>query len=151
MYKKNKIRRAGKKLSETELALVEKKIGGPLPPQLREHYSLYNGGAPQKQWFLDGDGDEYSLHAFKPMLHRRVEGETLFEDTVVNMRKRNLLLKPYLPFATDDGGNFFCIRPDGSIYYCAMDSSEKLPNEGQRLAKSLVELVDGMVTEAEVL
>ena len=147
MYTKNVIEKIGTTLAASDIDAVEREIGMPLPRALRAHYEQYNGGMPRLSVFVAANGNDFSLASFKTMKWRKNPHEVLFEETYLAIvLQKKLVPAEYVPFAIDDGGNFFCMdRRTGAICYSAMDGSEELPHEGERIAENLVSFVDGMV------
>ena len=69
-------------LSELDIERVERRLGGRLPQDLREHYLLHNGGTSRPRFFVE-DGEAYDVECFYPM--NTVAKEPSFEETYVMM------------------------------------------------------------------
>lgn len=138
-----------KKLTAKDFAAVDKRLGFALPSELRAHYARNNGGKPVRRYFRTRDGYEQSVQTFLPMCHRSYEDELLLEAEYVSLvRKKKLIRSSLIPFAIDEGCNFYCIDTvDGSVKYCPMDVGRPVPE--RHVAGCLDELIDGMVDEDE--
>ncbi|MCY1461963.1 hypothetical protein D9M71_796840 [compost metagenome] len=74
------------------------------------------------------------------------------------MTKRQVIPVTILPFAIDDGGNFFCLdMVDGAVCFFATDTydfdltpSENHVNAYRRLADSFEDFLSGLKDESEV-
>ncbi len=147
----NRFIKTAQKLTDEDLAAVEAHIGRPIPPDLAAHYRVFNGGVPRRRFFMiRGEGVVASVQQFEPMRYARYQGEALFEDTVKSLVSEKKLIPPsLLPFAINEGGDFYCIDVNTQcIYFYAMDTDS--PEKAVRLiADSLRGWIDGMVTQRE--
>lgn len=146
VYEKNSILGHGRPLTVADLDEVERAIGIALPPSLRAHYARYNGGTPERATFIAASGDDFDFGPFSTMRWRQHPHQVLFEETYRRIVLQEALVPAWLvPFAIDGGGNFFCMdRGDEAIHYVPMDVPGE-PDAGERIAESLVALVEGMV------
>jgi len=110
-------------LTLTDIAKIETELSIFFPPEFTSHYLQYNGGYPERDVYAWAGGGTTTINTFSSLKYR---GFSSVEDT----NKDLILLENYLPtgivpFATDDGGNFFCISARlvdfGCIYYCNND------------------------------
>lgn len=141
----------GKKLREGDLEEVESKLGFSLPADLREHYSKNNGGDPARKSFRTKDGYECSVGSFLTMKYPSYEGEILLEDNYLEVCKKKKIINPKLiPFAEDEGGDPYCIHRDTQeIYYFAMEHSDDPKRATRKVAASLTDFIEGMLTERD--
>jgi len=114
-----------------DLTALQDQFNIKLPPDFKEHYLKFNGGYPEKRHFQWPDQQTTRINAFKSI---KYEGFGSFEETYTDL----VLLEEYLPagilpFAVDDGGNFFCISARdedyNNIYYCNNDDYNPENNE----------------------
>jgi len=111
-------------LKSEDFEEIEQALNIDLPIEFKEHYLNYNGGYPENDIYTWANGGKTTINAFASLKYPSL-GISL-EDTYRDL----VLLEKYLPigivpFATDDGGNFFCIsvrdKDFGAIYYCNND------------------------------
>jgi cell wall assembly regulator SMI1 len=114
---------SAEKINESDIAKLEADLGLTLPKQMIEHYLNYNGGYPESDIFLWPNGEKTTINTFASI---KYDGFQSIEENYKNL----VLIESYLPvgilpFATDDGGNLFCVScreiDYGSIYYCNND------------------------------
>ena len=107
------------KLNRSDIAEVEKELNVNFPHDFIVHYLNYNGGYPQSDTYQWTSGERTTINTFFSLKYDGFDKiETVYENLV--------LVEKYLPigivpFATDDGGNLFCIsvreKDFGNIYY----------------------------------
>ena len=112
-----------KALDEADIFNVEKVLGFELPSEFKEHYLEYNGGYPESDRSNWKDGSTTTINTFASI---KYDGFSHLEKVYKNLAIEELYLpEKILPFATDDGGNLFCIsareKDYGCIYYCNND------------------------------
>lgn len=114
-----------KKLTIEDIRKIEVQIGLKLPLQLVEHYLQYNGGVPDRTYFYSEEADiETNVQTFLPFRYVNEIGITI-EDRYVDYRNRKIMPEKLLPFASDAGGNKFCIDIEtGQIYIVWLDLGE---------------------------
>lgn len=141
----------GKRLSAEELAKVEGRIGLTLPSSLREHYLKHNGGRPKKSYFVDGD-HELDVHHFNKMLDERSELGGVFEKMYeVVVQKKKLIPVRLIPFAINQGGDFFCMdKETEEIFFYEMDYCLEPERAARKLAPSLAYFLEHMVNEDDL-
>lgn len=106
-------------LDKADLDSVEQEFAIVLPPEFKEHYLNYNGGYPEKDTYTWPNGERTTINAFASI---QAEGfsslEEMYRDMVI---RESYLPVGIVPFATDDGGNLFCIssreQDFGAVYY----------------------------------
>ncbi len=62
----NKFSDTAQSLTENDLRDIEQAIGYELPSALRQHYLIYNGGEPERRYFITADGRECEIADFNP-------------------------------------------------------------------------------------
>ena len=142
-------------ISPSDLDNLESVIGKKLPAPFRDHYLRYNGGVPERTYWLSEAFDEpLEVAAFKPLANASA---TLLSN-YQSMLQKQVIPAHLLPFANDWGGNFFCLNLDsGAISYFTTDSfdSDLGPDENQVRAEKLVcsnftRFVQGLIDEEDL-
>ncbi|UVM50380.1 SMI1/KNR4 family protein [Pseudomonas sp. B21-015] len=142
-------------ITPVDLDHLESAIGKKLPPPFRDHYLKYNGGMPERTYWLSEDFDEpLEVAAFKPIAH----GSPSLLSTYQSMLKKQVIPAHLLPFANDWGGNFFCLNLEsGSISYFTTDSfdSDLSPEENQsrsekHVCSNFIRFVQGLINEEDI-
>ncbi len=110
-------------LTKADIEELEKELGFELPEMFKEHYISYNGGYPENDKYKSKDCRTTTINTFSSI---KYEGFSRLEEVYKNLIIDELYLPMgIIPFATDDGGNFFCISARkndyGFIYYCNND------------------------------
>jgi hypothetical protein len=144
-------------VGDKDFALVEQDLGVTLPEDFKNHYRQFNGGTPEKTVWIDPEGkwEENEVGSFLPLRYWKTKGNDpdfiiegiTRQDWAAGQLPRNLI-----PFATDWGGNYFCIdHVTGKIYFFVRDVwSDNLTNEQnleantRYVTSSLKEFVDGL-------
>ncbi|WP_347928394.1 SMI1/KNR4 family protein [Pseudomonas helvetica] len=150
------------KFSDDETAIIsadldhlESTIGKKLPPHFRNHYLKYNGGMPERAYWVSEDFfDPIEVASFRPITY----GEPTLLSTYQLMLKKQVLPAHLLPFADDLGGNFFCLNLDsGAISYFTTDTfdSDLSPEENQAesekpICSNFLRFVQGLIDEDDV-
>ena len=135
-------------IKKTDFGMIEQELNIVFPQEFKEHYLIYNGGYPENSFYRWPDGTTTHINSFSSLKHKGFES---IEDSYNNL----ILMESYLPkqillFATDDGGNFFCIscrkNDFGYIYYCNNDhyNTEKPEECLSLLDKSFKHFVDNL-------
>jgi hypothetical protein len=142
-------------ITPAHLDHLESAIGKKLPSPFRNHYLKYNGGIPERTYWLSEDFDEpLEVAAFKPI---GGDSSSLLS-TYQSMLKKQVIPAHLLPFANDWGGNFFCLNLDsGSISYFTTDSfdSDLSPEENQarsekHVCSNFIRFVQELINEEDV-
>lgn len=114
-------------VNKADIAQIEESLGIVFPGDFILHYLQYNGGYPEADTYNCLNGETTTVNTFYSL---KYEGFGKIEDTYVNL----VLSEKYLPtgiviFATDDGGNFFCLsvreNDYGKVYYFNNDHFDK--------------------------
>jgi hypothetical protein len=97
-----------KKLVEPNLKEVEEQLGITFTDEFKEHYLKYNGGYPLKSFLLwPDDGAKTRINHFFSIKYDGFSRlETAYENLFIT---EQILPEGFLPFAVDDGGDYFCI------------------------------------------
>nr|WP_232916696.1 SMI1/KNR4 family protein [Pseudomonas corrugata] len=142
-------------LTPADLDQLESMIGKKLPAPFRNHYLKYNGGMPERAYWVSEDFFyPIEVATFKPIAH----GESTVLFTYQLMLKKQVLPAHLLPFANDWGGNFFCLNLDTeAVSYFTTDSfdSDLSPEENQAQSEKLVcsnflRFVQGLIDEEDL-
>ncbi|MGO4322974.1 SMI1/KNR4 family protein [Pseudomonas sp. KB_12] len=142
-------------ITPADLDLLESAIGKKLPTPFRNHYLKYNGGVPERTYWVGDDFDEpLEVAAFKPI----AGADSTVLSTYQLMLKKQVLPVHLLPFANDWGGNFFCLNLDTEVVsYFTTDSfdSDLSPEENQAQSEKLVcsnflRFVQGLIDEEDL-
>lgn len=104
----------------SDIENVAKKLDLVFPDDFKEHYLLYNGGYPEKDTYSWSNGEKTTINTFFSIKYDGFDIlEKVYESLILS---KNYLSKGIVPFATDDGGNFFCIsctrKSLGEVFYC---------------------------------
>lgn len=137
----NTIVNTKKKLTIEDIHGFEKEYNFTMPYEVKEHYLSYNGGYPEKAIYVMG-GREYVVNYFFSICC----GEGLaLEKTMKLLDDERIFPKWLIPFANDEGGNFFCYSikagEEGKIYYYNHEFEY-----GENPEKYVCELTDSLVT-----
>ena len=113
-------------ITSEEISNIEDRLKINFPEEFKEHYLKDNGGYPERDSYPWTDSSSTTVNTFLSM---KYEGFGNLENTYINLiLDKKYLPKEILPFAIDDGGNFFCISSRsedyGAIYYCNNDEYE---------------------------
>ncbi|ALI01330.1 SMI1/KNR4 family protein [Pseudomonas sp. FW306-02-F02-AA] len=151
----NKFSDYEKAITPANLDQLESVIGKKLPAPFRNHYLKYNGGMPERAYWVSEDFfDPIEVASFRPITY----GEPTLLSTYQLMLKKQVLPAHLLPFADDLGGNFFCLNLDsGAISYFTTDTfdSDLSPEENQAesekpICSNFLRFVQGLIDEDDV-
>ncbi|BAU52171.1 SMI1/KNR4 family protein [Mucilaginibacter gotjawali] len=138
-----------KKLTYEELKEVENQLGVSFTPNFRDHYVKYNGGYPVNRNYLWPDGVKTRINHFFSI---RYKGFTQLEEAYMDLFViEQILPVGFLPFASDDGGDFFCIStlPDkyNAIFFCDMHhyDAEIFENYFTQLSISFNDFIENLI------
>jgi hypothetical protein len=134
----NKFSNSEPTMTLADLETLESAIGARLPRSFREHYTKYNGGVPERAYWVSGERDEpLEVAAFKSIS----DAPSNLLLTYQTMVKKQVIPCHLLPFANDWGGSFFCLNVDsGSVSYFTTDNfrSELSMQENQAEAEEII-------------
>lgn len=97
--------RTASPLSVADIARVEHRLGVRLPPDLKQHYLLYNGGRPRPRFFIK-DGEVYDVDCFYSM-NTGAKGSSFERNYVIMVDQTPEFPRGYIPFADDSSGDIF--------------------------------------------
>jgi hypothetical protein len=109
-------------LTYSEISSIENLLKISFTDEFKEHYTNYNGGYPFKRFFQWPNGDITRInHFFSLKYNGFTQLEEVYNDLLI---VENILPVGYIPFASDDGADFFCLSvlPDryNHVYFCDM-------------------------------
>jgi cell wall assembly regulator SMI1 len=137
------------KLTLDDIKAIEADLSINFPEQFTKHYIEHNGGYPTKRHYLWPDGTKTRINHFFSILH---EGFTQLEEVYTDLFIiEQILPSGFLPFATDDGGDLFCISTLPSMYnaifFCDMHhyEAEKIENYFTQLSVSFNDFIENLV------
>ena len=142
-------------ITSADLDHLESAIGKKLPTPFRNHYLKYNGGVPERAYWISEDFfDPIEVASFRSIAY----GEPTLLSTYQMMLEKQVLPAHLLPFANDWGGNFFCLNLDTeAVSYFTTDSfdSDLSPEENQAQSEKLVcsnflRFVQGLIDEDDL-
>lgn len=119
--------RPEKEIERSSIAGLEKLVGFKLPASFVQLYLKSNGGIPSRSWVVTEDGYEpMQISDFKTIFFEGAENASdtgFIEGCYKLMCERHVIPHTLLPFATDDGGNFFCLDMlNGCVVFYAVDT-----------------------------
>ena len=116
----------------------EAKVGRKLPDEFRAHYLKYNGGVPDRTYYVGAEIEEpLEVASFKPIS----KAPSNLLSTYLSMRDKQVIPGNLLPFANDWGGNYFCLNLEsGLISYFTTDNfySELSYEENQKKSETTI-------------
>ncbi|WP_268796879.1 SMI1/KNR4 family protein [Pseudomonas huanghezhanensis] len=146
-----------KEIEPSSIATLEKAVGFKLPASFIELYLKFNGGIPNRSWVVTEDGYEpMQISDFKPICFDGAENASdtgFIEGCYKLMCERQVIPHTLLPFAVDDGGNFFCLDMlNGSVVFYAVDTfREEVSMAANQIAaqRMVAKSFDQFITELE--
>ncbi|WP_126974513.1 SMI1/KNR4 family protein [Gynurincola endophyticus] len=113
-------------LTQYDISELQQRFNLTLPEDFIIHYLKFNGGYPKTDTYIWSNNEETGINCFFSIKH---QGFARLEDAYQNLVvEEKVLPKGMVVFATDNGGNFFCIstreKDYGYIYYSNNDSYE---------------------------
>jgi hypothetical protein len=123
-------------LTTEDVRTVEEQVKIKLPDEVKSHYLAYNGGVPQRPCWQLEDGEFHRVGVFLPMKYGLAGGRTV-ETVYAKGTKGGYLTKDLIPFANDEGGNYFCFNPHGEIFFYAMDIWDKNLSDDENRRKAI--------------
>ncbi len=135
-------------LSAADIEAVEAKFGFKFPADFKDHYLLYNGGNPDKNFFILHNDSIYGVQLF---LSIKYGNHTIEEDIQQLKVDEAVLPEDLVPFAIDSSGNYFCFSKSeisfGVIYYWDSENYDDPDRAVTRLADSLSDFIAGLQDE----
>lgn len=157
-----KVSKAESAVGQADIECLEAIINSRLPEGFKAFYLRNNGGVPNKDWW-DSE-DEYEpirIKKFKAVASKDdpAAAETKFlGGCYALMTAKGVIPRTLLPFANDDGGNFFCLDlKKGSVCFFATDSFDSEcssetnhANAYRWIAKTFDSFIAGLKDESEI-
>lgn len=121
MYNNNMLNAEKNKVTENDLKDIEETYNIVFPDSFRKHYLMYNGGYPEKNIFIDKDGDKQECWYFYAIkCDSGKKGLELKNMLKTNFDEESIFPKWLVRFANDGMGTEYCwsLRKEeyGSIY-----------------------------------
>jgi hypothetical protein len=139
-------------LLSDDVKVIENELKVTFPQDFVEHYLEFNGGYPEKDKFLWDKNDHNITTTVNTFFSLKFEGfgniEFIYQDLVLN---KKYLPNGIIPFASDDGGNLFCIscrdEDYNCVYYCNNDHYNTNNNEAHLtlLNKSFNDFLNNLI------
>lgn len=129
---------------------MEATLGFALPQQFKAFYLRHDGGVPSRAYvFAEAIEDFIEINIFSSLWHKLPNRETIEED-YQDLTSRKVLPACYLPFATDWGGNLFCLQlATQQVVFILMDLGEFTEDCVSPLTLSFDAFLDSLVSAAE--
>jgi len=126
---------------------LEKEWGITIPVELLDFFIKINGGAPELNTYKNENNETYILHEFLYVGSREKEGS--FEDVVKYLIIEMEVMPKYLiPFANDEGGDFYCISTKkesyGKVYFFWSEFCDDLDRAIEYVAPSFGDFLNKM-------
>lgn len=121
-----KLSRPEIEINNFDLIHLERQISTKLPEAFKNLYLIHNGGVPERDWWdSEDDFEPIRVKRFKAVAKKDASDalETKYiGGCYLAMTARQVIPATILPFAIDDGGNFFCLDLiDGCVCFFAAD------------------------------
>ncbi|MCY6354523.1 SMI1/KNR4 family protein [Clostridium sp. ZS2-4] len=146
------------KITENDLKDIEESYNIVFPDSFRKHYLMYNGGRPEKNIFIDKDGDKQDCGYFYAIKYDNGKSWRLKRKLKIDFDEESIFPKWLVRFAGNFIGMEFCwsLRKEeyGAIYYwdCDVNLGDD-PSESDDyavfLANSLEEFMNLLVEDEE--
>lgn len=157
-----KLSRSEREVYHNDLDRLEAHLSARLPSSFKQFFLANNGGVSDRDWWDSGDDyDPVRVKRFKAIAPSGVadELETKYiGGCYLAMTGRQVIPVTILPFAIDDGGNFFCLDlVEGCVCFFAVDgfdpnlsAAENHVRAYRWLTSSFELFVSGLKDESEV-
>ncbi|HBZ95236.1 MULTISPECIES: SMI1/KNR4 family protein [unclassified Pseudomonas] len=138
-----------------QLNSFEAKVGKKLPDEFRTHYLKYNGGVPDRTYWVGAEIEEpLEVASFKPIS----DSPSNLLSTYLSMRDKQVIPENLLPFANDWGGNYFCLNVDSGLvsyfttdnFYAELSFEENQKKSETVICSSFTNFVQGLVHEEDL-
>ncbi len=146
---------SAKSINDNDIQELEKQLGLTLPDEIKKHYLKYNGGFPVNERFYMKDYDTYtSINGFMPIKYHydNIDDWTM-EEVYLNFNKvKEALPKNFIAFASDYGGNKFCIDTESkSIFLVYMDLGNPMENPSsiRKICSSFNKFIENLEEDDE--
>lgn len=133
-------------LVQADIVSVEETIGYNLPVDFKKQYLNSNGGIASKNYFyVEADEGCVEISFFIPIKYPSERLGNMEIITTWNNLVAKGLIKNYLPFAVDWGGNYFALDLiSGNIVLLLMDMGELTDSTIKYLANDFLHFVDNL-------
>jgi cell wall assembly regulator SMI1 len=140
-------------LTYEQLKEAEDELDVSFTQDFKDHYVKYNGGYPAKRYYLWPDGAKTRINHFFSIRYENITSlEKVYADLFVI---ESTLPIGFLPFAADDGGDFFCISmlPEtyNAVFFCDTHhyDPEAFENYFTLLSGSFNDFIENLVDGSE--
>ena len=145
----NNFQRSKERITINDIEFIESQFSFQFPNDFKEHYLEYNGGKPEKSFFILND-TIYGIQLFLSIKN----GNQTIENDVQDLKVDDSILPDKLiPFAIDSSGNYFCFSKKeadfGVIYYWDSENYDDENRAVTYLASSLDEFINSMQNDPE--
>ena len=155
-YTRNSFSRCGPGLSDLDIQKAEEALGLQIPPPLRSHYGYCNGGQPANRKWVASDEPEqgedelyYIVATFFPL---QDEEDLDVLETYTDGVEEGYLPVDFLPFARDQGGNFFCVDlKSGRVVWYVLDTWDEERTADENAVAATTPIADDFETFVEGL
>jgi hypothetical protein len=142
---------SSKSLDEHDFEYLRDFLGRELPPDLKEMYSIGNGGRVKDErvvFYSELTTGEYGLDRFLPI--RYGNGDGTLEKKYSFFTSKGFIPKECVPFAIDGGGFPFCYDLDsGKILFCNLEHFSPDFSHMDVISHSLNDVISSMITIGE--
>ena len=143
---------ASRKLSDQDLTYAERRIGHPIPQDLKNIYRLSNGGYPDRQYHVDADNEIWFQKLLPIEVNPLPEDEVGLIETMKKLQKGKAIPDGWMVFGMDPGANLFaCQTAANGVWYMLMDEWDQAESARQNwdrssklLAPSIGDFFDGL-------
>ena len=137
-------RNEGRKLSESDLSIVESHFNFKFPDQYKNFLLEHNGGIPGNVYYLVNDNG-YVINFFLSLFVKELSFEEYFQDYKINTK---VLPDRMVPIAEDAFGNAICISVSGEDYGAIFFwDHEDSDTEMRQIAISFNDFLNGLVED----
>ncbi|MBO9551033.1 SMI1/KNR4 family protein [Pseudomonas sp.] len=157
-----KLSRSESAIEVSDVEVLESQVSTHLPDSFKQFFLKHNGGVPDRDWW-DGDDENEAIRLKRFKAIARSDAQDASDTKYLGgcymaMTGRKVIPATLLPFAIDDGGNFFCLDlVDGGVCFYATDSfdsdltiTENQLNAYRWLAETFDAFVSGLKHESDV-
>ncbi|WP_250548376.1 SMI1/KNR4 family protein [Pseudomonas congelans] len=157
-----KLENPGSSITKSDISELEKIIEYALPHAFIDLYLSHNGGRPNREWWdSSNDYEPISISTFKKIAQTGSvdKKETQYiGGCYALMITKHVIPQNMVPFASDQGGNFFCLdKNTGWVIFYTTDSFQpelamalNHINAQRKLASSFGEFISGLKSEDEI-
>lgn len=133
-------------IKDSDLDRLEELVGHKLPSEFRSHYLVFNGGEPEKSFYLV-DGSPLVVQEFFSITHG--ESAQTVEDNYRDLVEVDKIIPNHLlPFGRDPGGDFYCLNMrDGSVSVFRAEYLPKVDDCVTEIADSFGAFLEGLVED----